>query len=59
MRGLYHDLRIIAPCKAREVVRKVLVHTNGNVAKTARILGISRPTEERETVSSMIAPEDP
>ena len=47
MRGLYHDLRIIAPSKAREVVRKVLVHTNGNVAKTARILGISRPTVRR------------
>lgn len=47
MRGLYHDLRILAPSKAREVVRKVLVHTNGNVAKTARILGISRPTVRR------------
>ncbi len=47
MRGLYHDLRIIAPCKAREVARKVLVHTNDNVTETARILGISRPTVRR------------
>jgi hypothetical protein len=44
---IVYDLRAIAPTKAREVVRKVLLHMNGNVTETARILGISRPTVRR------------
>jgi len=36
---LYHELREIEPSKARQLVRKVLKQTGGNVSKTARILG--------------------
>jgi len=44
---LYHELRRIEPSKARQLVRKVLKQTGGNVSKTARILGISRHTVRR------------
>lgn len=43
----YHELREIEPAKARELVRRVLSRNNGNVSKTARILGISRNTVRR------------
>ena len=43
----YHELRMIAPRKAREVARKVLTSRGGNVSETARILGISRQTVRR------------
>jgi len=43
----YHELRMIAPRKAREVVRKILAGTGGNVSETARIAGISRHTVRR------------
>ena len=43
----YHELRMIAPRKAREVVRKILVSTGGNVSEAARIAGISRHTVRR------------
>ncbi len=44
---LYHEMRKASPEKARELVRKVLQQNNGNVSKTARILGISRNTVRR------------
>jgi transposase-like protein len=40
-------MRKVSPEKARELVRKVLQQNNGNVSKTARILGISRNTVRR------------
>ena len=40
-------LRKIEPSKARKLVRAVLEKQNGNVSKTARILGISRQTVRR------------
>ena len=40
-------MRKASPEKARELVRKVLQQNNGNVSKTARILGISRNTVRR------------
>ena len=43
----YHELRMIAPRKAREVVRKILAGTGGNVSEAARIAGISRHTVRR------------
>jgi transposase len=43
----YHDLKKISPVKARELIRKVLQRQDGNVSKTATILGISRPTVRR------------
>lgn len=43
----YHELREIAPEKARELVRKVLAKQGGDVSKTARILNVSRPTVRR------------
>lgn len=43
----YHDCREISPRKARELTRKVLGRSNGNVSRTAKILGISRPTVRR------------
>jgi len=45
----YHELRKISPVKARELVRKVLQRQNGNVSRTAEILGICRPTVRRAT----------
>jgi len=38
---------MIAPRKAREVVRKVLANTKGNVSEASHILGISRHTVRR------------
>ena len=43
----YHDVREVSPCKARELVRKVLVRNHGNVSEVARVLGISRHTVRR------------
>jgi putative transposase len=43
----YHDVREVSSCKARELVRKVLVRNHGNVSHTARVLGISRQTVRR------------
>jgi len=43
----YHEMRQISNEKARELVRKVLENTGGNVSKTARILGVSRKTVRR------------
>ncbi len=43
----YHELREISKEKAREVVRKVLKNNQGNVSKTAGILGIARKTVRR------------
>jgi len=43
----YHELRMIAPRKARELVRKILASTGGNISETARIAGISRHTVRR------------
>jgi hypothetical protein len=43
----FHDLRKTSPGKAREIVRKVLSQNQGNVSKTAPILGTSRPTVRR------------
>jgi ActR/RegA family two-component response regulator len=34
----YHKMREVSKQKARELVRKVLKNTEGNVSKTARIL---------------------
>jgi len=45
--NLYHELRKENPARARELVRKVLEQNNGNVSKTARILGIDRKTVRR------------
>lgn len=45
--NLYHELRKENPAKARELVRKVLNQTGGNVSKTARILRIDRKTVRR------------
>ncbi len=45
--NLYHELRKENFAKARELVRKVLKQTNGNVSKTARILRIDRKTVRR------------
>ena len=43
----YHEMREISNEKARQLVRKVLENTGGNVSKTSRILGISRKTVRR------------
>lgn len=43
----YHELREISPEKAREIVRKVLDKSGGNVSETASILGVSRATVRR------------
>jgi putative transposase len=43
----YHEMRQISKQKARELVRKVLENTGGDVSKTARILQISRKTVRR------------
>ncbi len=43
----YHELRAIAPEKAREVIRKILANAGGNVSEAARIAGISRHTVRR------------
>ena len=43
----YHEMRQISKQKARELVRKVLENTGGNVSKTARILQTSRKTVRR------------
>jgi len=43
----YHEMRKIAPEKARELVRKVLQHQKGSVSHTASILGITRATVRR------------
>ena len=45
--NLYHELRKENPAKARELVRKVLKQTGGNVSETARILRIDRKTVRR------------
>ena len=50
---IYHELRKIEPSKARELVRAVLEKQNGNVSKTARILGISRQTVRRARDGSL------
>ena len=47
MTTLYHEVRGIAPDKARDLVRKVLANHHGNVARTAAILGITRWTVRR------------
>ncbi|AEA34543.1 helix-turn-helix Fis-type [Hippea maritima DSM 10411] len=47
MDSIYHTLRKSNPASARILVRKVLEKNNGNVSKTARILGISRATVRR------------
>ena len=43
----------IEPSKARELIRAVLERQNGNVSKTARILGISRQTVRRARDGSL------
>lgn len=43
----YHELREASPKRARELVRKVLEQNNGNVSKTAQVLGISRNSVRR------------
>lgn len=45
--NMYHEVRKISPEKARELVRKVLIQHDGNVAQTAHILEISRMTVRR------------
>jgi len=45
--NMYHEVRKISPEKARELVRKVLMKNEGNVAQTAGILEISRVTVRR------------
>jgi len=47
MNSIYHDLRKSNPESARILTRNVLKENNGNVSKTARILGISRVTVRR------------
>ena len=49
----YHDIRKISPRKARELVRKILEQTKGNVSETARIPGISRRTVRRARDGSL------
>lgn len=49
----YHDLRTVSPEKARQIIRKVLEHTQGNVSKTARILTTSRHTIRRARDGSL------
>ena len=55
IRIIYHELRKIEPSKARELVRAVLERQNGNVSKTARILGISRQTVRRAKRGSLLS----
>ena len=43
----YHEIRILSPEKAREIIRKVLGENDKNVSKTARILKIERKTVRR------------
>ena len=43
----YHELRKTNPVSARMLVRKILAQNNGNVSKTAKILGIDRKTVRR------------
>lgn len=43
----YHELRKASPKRARGLVRKVLEQNNGNVSKTAQVLGISRNSVRR------------
>jgi transposase len=43
----YHELRKTNPVSARMLVRKILARNNGNVSKTAKILGIDRKTVRR------------
>jgi hypothetical protein len=43
----YHELAEISKKKAREVVRRVLENNEGNVSKTAKILGMARKTVRR------------
>ena len=50
---VYHELRKVSPEKARMLVRKVLEQNDGNVSKTARILGISRHTVRRARDGSL------
>ena len=45
--GIYHKLRKMQPESARTLVREVLDKQNGNVKRTAEILGISRVTVRR------------
>jgi putative transposase len=45
--SVYHEVRKIAPEKARELVRKVLAQQQGNVTRTAKILEITRLTVRR------------
>jgi len=45
--NMYHEVRKISPEKARELIRKVLVQHDGNVAHAAQILEISRMTVRR------------
>ena len=42
-----HDVREVSPRKARELVRKILERNQGNVSRTARVLGICRQTVRR------------
>ena len=50
---VYHELKKVSPEKARMLVRKVLEQNDGNVSKTARILGISRHTVRRARDGSL------
>ena len=43
----YHEMSQISKQKARELARKILKNTEGNVSKTARILQVSRKTVRR------------
>jgi DNA-binding NtrC family response regulator len=48
MNSIYHNLRKIkSDVAARLLIREVLAKNNGNVTKTASILGISRHTVRR------------
>ena len=43
----HHELRKLSPAKARDIVIKVLTQNQGNVTRTAAILGICRRTVRR------------
>ena len=53
LKGIYHKMRKMQPESARILVRKVLKNTNGNVKRTASILGISRITVRRARDGSL------
>lgn len=43
----YHELRSLSPAKARDIVLRVLKQNQGNVSRTAEILGVCRRTVKR------------